>query len=190
MKARIAQIAPGLPEGVSIEPFYDRSDLIARAIDTLKHTLWEAVILVTLVHILFLFHFRSILTVTLPLPASILIAFILMKEFGITSHIMSLTGIAISIQQPGVAGFIYSRSGLGAKHGLTVAQGVGVIDPDYRGEIIVWLLNTAQEPRTVSRHERIAQLVLAPIVRPIVTPVDDLDDTSRGDGGFGHTGKV
>jgi len=97
VKARIAQIAPGLPEGVTIEPFYDRSDLISRAIDTLKHTLWEAVILVTLVHILFLFHFRSILTVTLPLPASILIAFILMKEFGITSHIMSLTGIAIAI---------------------------------------------------------------------------------------------
>ena len=100
------------------------------------------------------------------------------------------TGIAIAIQTPGVAGFIYSRSGLGAKHGLTVAQGVGVIDPDYRGEIIVWLLNTSQEPRTISRHERIAQLVLAPIVRPIVTAVDDLDDTHRGDGGFGHTGKV
>jgi len=100
------------------------------------------------------------------------------------------TGIAIAVQTPGVAGFIYSRSGLGAKHGLTVAQGVGVIDPDYRGEIIVWLLNTSTEPRTVSRHERIAQLVLAPIVRPIVTPVDDLDDTHRGDGGFGHTGKV
>ena len=100
------------------------------------------------------------------------------------------TGIAIAIQTPGLAGFIYSRSGLGAKHGLTVAQGVGVIDPDYRGEIIVWLLNTSQEPRTISRHERIAQLVLAPIVRPIVTPVTDLDDTSRGHGGFGHTGKV
>ena len=71
-----------------------------------------------------------------------------------------------------------------------MAQGVGVIDPDYRGEIIVWLLNTSQEPRTISRHERIAQLVLAPILRPIVAAVDELDDTSRGDGGFGHTGKV
>src|SRR5689334_5297383 len=83
------------PAGVTIEPFYDRSDLIARAIDTLKHSLWESVLLVTLVHILFLFHFRSILIVTLPLPASILIAFILMRQFGIESHIMSLTGIAI-----------------------------------------------------------------------------------------------
>ena len=97
VKAKIAQIAPGLPAGVTIEPFYDRSDLIGRAIDTLKHTLWEAVILVTLMHVIFLFHFRSILIVTLPLPASILIAFILMKEFGIQSHIMSLTGIAIAI---------------------------------------------------------------------------------------------
>jgi dUTP pyrophosphatase len=100
------------------------------------------------------------------------------------------TGIAIEIDAPGVAGFVYSRSGLGAKHGLTVAQGVGVIDPDYRGEIIVWLLNTATEPRTIARHERIAQLVLAPVVAPIVTPVDELGDTARGDGGFGHTGKA
>ena len=97
VKAKIAQISAGLPPGVTIEPFYDRSDLIARAIETLKHMLWESVILVTLMHVIFLFHFRSILIVTLPLPASILIAFILMKEFGIQSHIMSLTGIAIAI---------------------------------------------------------------------------------------------
>src|SRR6185436_11232711 len=97
VKARIAQIRSGLPPGVTIVPFYDRSDLIERSIDTLKHTLWEAVILVTLMHVIFLFHFRSILIVTLPLPASILIAFILMRQFGIQSHIMSLTGIAIAI---------------------------------------------------------------------------------------------
>ena len=97
IKAKIAQISAGLPPGVTIEPFYDRSDLLDRAIATLKFTLWESVLLVTLMHVLFLFHFRSILIVTLPLPASILIAFILMKEFGIQSHIMSLTGIAIAI---------------------------------------------------------------------------------------------
>ena len=97
VKAKIADISRGLPPGVSIETFYDRSSLIDRAIATLKHTLWEAVILVTLMHVIFLFHFRSILIVTLPLPASILISFILMKEFGIQSHIMSLTGIAIAI---------------------------------------------------------------------------------------------
>ena len=97
VKARLGALAPGLPKGVTIAPFYDRSDLISRAVDTLKHTLVEEVILVTLAHILFLFHFRSILIVTLPLPASILISFILMDRFGIPSHIMSLTGIAISI---------------------------------------------------------------------------------------------
>ncbi|MSU48123.1 MAG: efflux RND transporter permease subunit [Opitutus sp.] len=97
VKMKLDQIRPGLPPGVTIEPFYDRSGLIDRAIATLKHTLWESVILVTLMHVLFLFHFRSILIVTLPLPASILVAFILMKEFGIQSHIMSLTGIAIAI---------------------------------------------------------------------------------------------
>jgi Cu(I)/Ag(I) efflux system membrane protein CusA/SilA len=97
VKARLAALAPGLPKGVTVEPFYDRSDLIGRAINTLKHTLVEEIILVTLAHILFLFHFRSILIVTLPLPASILISFILMERFGIPSHIMSLTGIAISI---------------------------------------------------------------------------------------------
>ena len=97
VKAKIAAFAPGLPPGVTVEPFYDRSDLISRAINTLKHALTEEIILVTLAHILFLFHFRSILIVTLPLPASILISFILMDRFGIPSHIMSLTGIAISI---------------------------------------------------------------------------------------------
>ena len=97
VKAKIAQLGAGLPPGVRIVPFYDRSDLIDRAIATLRFTLWESVLLVTFVHIIFLFHFRSILIVTLPLPASILIAFILMKEFGLQSHIMSLTGIAIAI---------------------------------------------------------------------------------------------
>ena len=71
-----------------------------------------------------------------------------------------------------------------------MAQGVGVIDPDYRGEIIVWLLNTADEPRTISRHERIAQLILAPVVRPVVIAVEELGDTRRGSGGFGHSGKL
>ena len=97
IKTRLADIAPGLPDGVTIDPFYDRSDLIGRALSTLKSALTEEIILVTLAHILFLFHFRSILIVTLPLPASILISFILMDRFGIPSHIMSLTGIAISI---------------------------------------------------------------------------------------------
>jgi Cu(I)/Ag(I) efflux system membrane protein CusA/SilA len=97
IKEKIAQIAPSLPPGVTIKPFYDRSELIDSTIGTLKHALLEEFILVTLAHIIFLWHFRSILIVTLPLPISILISFLLMKEFGITSNIMSLTGIAIAI---------------------------------------------------------------------------------------------
>lgn len=97
IKEKVAQITPSLPPGVTIKSFYDRSDLIDRTIDTLKHALFEEILLVTLAHILFLWHFRSILIVTLPLPISILISFLLMKEFGITSNIMSLTGIAIAI---------------------------------------------------------------------------------------------
>ena len=97
VKAKIGELAASLPAGVSIRPFYDRSELIDRTIDTLKHALIEEIILVTLAHVIFLWHFRSILIVTLPLPASILISFLLMKQFGITSNIMSLTGIAIAI---------------------------------------------------------------------------------------------
>jgi len=97
VKEKIAQIAPSLPPGITIRSFYDRSELIDNTIDTLKHALIEEIILVTLAHIIFLWHFRSILIVTLPLPISILISFLLMKEFHITSNIMSLTGIAIAI---------------------------------------------------------------------------------------------
>ncbi|MEI6820135.1 MAG: efflux RND transporter permease subunit, partial [Verrucomicrobiota bacterium] len=97
VKEKIAQIAPSLPPGITIKSFYDRSELIDHTIDTLKHALLEEIILVTLAHIIFLWHFRSILIVTLPLPISILISFLMMKQFGITSNIMSLTGIAIAI---------------------------------------------------------------------------------------------
>lgn len=98
-------------------------------------------------------------------------------------------GIAVEPTQDGVAGFVYSRSGLGAVKGLTVAQGVGVIDPDYRGEICVYLLNTSDEPRIIRRGERVAQLVFMPFVRLEIAEVASLGDTSRGAGGFGHTGR-
>lgn len=97
VKEKIAGISPSLPQGVTIKSFYDRSSLIERTIETLKHALLEEMILVTLAHIIFLWHFRSILIVTIPLPVSILISFILLKEAGITSNIMSLSGIAIAI---------------------------------------------------------------------------------------------
>ena len=97
VKARIAQIEPGLPPGVKIVPFYDRSDLIGQAIDTLRHALLEEILLVTLAHIVFLMHVRSILIVTIPLPLAVLIAFLGMYYAGISSNIMSLAGIAIAI---------------------------------------------------------------------------------------------
>ena len=97
VKEKIAAMAGSLPPGVTIRPFYDRSDLITRTIETLRHALWEEILLVTLAHILFLWHFRSILIVTIPLPISILVSFVLMNAFGISSNIMSLAGIAIAI---------------------------------------------------------------------------------------------
>ena len=98
------------------------------------------------------------------------------------------SGIAVQPGAANVAGFIYSRSGLGARQGLTVAQGVGVVDADYRGEILVMLLNTSGEERRLRRGERMAQLIFQPVLRAAVTVVDALDSTERGAGGFGHTG--
>ncbi|CCO24309.1 dUTP diphosphatase [Maridesulfovibrio hydrothermalis] len=98
-------------------------------------------------------------------------------------------GIAIEITAPGIAGFIYSRSGLGTKDGLTVSQGVGVIDPDYRGEIKVSLLNTSGQKRRIERGQRIAQLVFMPYCHACLIPSEELSETQRGAGGFGHTGK-
>ena len=99
------------------------------------------------------------------------------------------TGISVQPRLPGLAGFVYSRSGLGARDGLTVAQGVGVIDPDYTGEILVMLLNTSAETRRIAQGERIAQLVFQPCVRPLWQEVPTLEPTARGAGGFGHTGR-
>ena len=97
VKARIRQIAPGLPAGVSIVPFYDRSRLIEQASATLRRSLVEEIVLVTLAHVVFLLHVRSILIVTIPLPLAVLIAFLGMYYAGVTSNIMSLAGIAIAI---------------------------------------------------------------------------------------------
>jgi Cu(I)/Ag(I) efflux system membrane protein CusA/SilA len=97
IKKKIAEIQPGLPAGVKIVPFYDRGILIDHAVDTLRHALIEEIILVTLAHVLFLWHFRSILVVTIPLPLAVLGAFLLMRGAGISSNIMSLGGIAIAI---------------------------------------------------------------------------------------------
>src|SRR5215470_13397601 len=97
VKEKIRAMEPGLPKGVHISPFYDRSTLIRHAVDTFRSALIEEVILVTLAHIIFLWHFRSILIVTIPLPLAVLSSFLFMNYLGISSNIMSLGGIAIAI---------------------------------------------------------------------------------------------
>src|SRR5258705_6427340 len=97
VKDKIAALQAGLPPGVRIVPFYDRSGLIKRAADTLKRALLEEAAVVTLVNILFLLHLRSVLIVTIPIPLAVLTAFLFMRYLGITSNIMSLAGIAIAI---------------------------------------------------------------------------------------------
>ena len=97
VKEKIREIEPGLPPGVHIVPFYDRSELIEATVGTLRHALIEEILLVTLAHIIFLMHFRSILIVTLPLPLAVLCSFLLMHYTHVTSNVMSLAGIAIAI---------------------------------------------------------------------------------------------
>lgn len=98
------------------------------------------------------------------------------------------TGVAMEIPK-GYAGLIYARSGLACKQGLAPANKVGVVDSDYRGEIIVALHNHSSELRIVENGERIAQLVIAPFLSVEFSEVDELDNTSRGSGGFGSTGR-
>ena len=97
------------------------------------------------------------------------------------------TGLSLEIPE-GYAGLIYARSGLSVKRGLAPANKVGVIDADYRGEILVALYNQSPVPQTVESGERIAQLVIAPVLQVEFEECDDLSDTARGAGGFGSTG--
>lgn len=97
------------------------------------------------------------------------------------------TGLALEIPQ-GYAGLIYARSGLASKRGLAPANKVGVVDADYRGEVMVALHNHSNLPQKISAGERIAQLVVAPFLKAEFTAVDELSDTVRGEGGFGSTG--
>src|SRR5690606_5522425 len=110
IKRKIEEIKPGLPEGVEIVPFYDRTDLINRTADTLRSALVEELILVTLVNLIFLAHFRSIFIVSIPLPLAALASFLFMYFFGITSNIMSLAGIAIAVSDLVDAGIIVTEN--------------------------------------------------------------------------------
>ncbi len=98
------------------------------------------------------------------------------------------TGIAISLPSNEYVAYIYARSGLACKKGITLANCVGVIDSDYRGEIKCALINLGNEDFTVNFGDRIAQLLIAPVCKAEITECETLDETERGSGGFGSTG--
>lgn len=98
------------------------------------------------------------------------------------------TGIAIAPETRDVVAVVAARSGLAVKKGICLSNGIGVIDADYRGEICVGLLNTSAEPFTVNPGDRVAQLMFLPVLAADFLPVEELDDTARGAGGFGSTG--
>ena len=98
------------------------------------------------------------------------------------------TGIAIAPETRGVVAIVAARSGLGFKHGIALANGIGVIDSDYRGEISVCLHNKSDVAYTVNDGDRIAQMMFIPVLTANLIPADELDDTARGAGGFGSTG--
>lgn len=98
------------------------------------------------------------------------------------------TGLAIAVPR-GCAGLVFARSGLGCKRGLAPANKVGVIDADYRGQVHVALLNHSGEPQTIYPGDRIAQLLIIPVLTPEMEEVAELDETARGEGGFGSTGR-
>lgn len=99
------------------------------------------------------------------------------------------TGIAIALPDASVGAFLFARSGLGVRHGIQLSNGVGVIDSDYRGEIQVGLCNVSSEPYTIFPGDRIAQMVFLPVLRPEFQLTDHLEETERGGGGFGSTGR-
>ena len=99
------------------------------------------------------------------------------------------TGIAIALPSADYVALICARSGLASKHGITMANGVGVIDSDYRGELRVALFNESDTDYTIHDGDRIAQLMVLPVVRPTLEFVEELDETERGAGGFGSTGR-
>ena len=99
------------------------------------------------------------------------------------------TGLAIHLADPGLAAVILPRSGLGHKHGVVLGNLVGLIDSDYQGQLLVSCWNRGQEPFTIQPGERIAQLVVVPVVQVALEVVESFDESARGAGGFGHSGR-
>jgi Cu(I)/Ag(I) efflux system membrane protein CusA/SilA len=151
IKQKIDEIQPGLPAGVKIVSFYDRGVLIDHAVDTLRHALIEEIILVTLAHVLFLWHFRSILVVTIPLPLAVLGAFLFMHGAGISSNIMSLGGIAIAIGVLVDAGIVMTENVIRQAEQYEHEHG------NYREHIMEITLNAA---RLVGRPISFAMVII------------------------------
>lgn len=103
-------------------------------------------------------------------------------------QVMVPTGIAVAIPE-GHVGLLAVRSSMGVRHGISLSNGVGVIDWDYRGPLGVVLRNASAEPYTIQPDDRIAQLLILPVAQPALREVEELDDTARGEGGFGSTGR-
>jgi dUTP pyrophosphatase len=100
------------------------------------------------------------------------------------------TGIAIELPNAEFGAFVFARSGLSSKKGISLSNGVGVIDSDYRGEILCTMVNLSDQDYTIQSGERIAQLVIMPVIRPVISVCEQLGETKRADGGFGSTGRV
>lgn len=99
------------------------------------------------------------------------------------------TGLSVALDENNTVILIYARSSLATKFGLTLANCVGVVDSDYRGEIIIAMINQGKLPYKINNGERIAQMVITPIYTPEIVQADELSETERGTGGFGSTGK-
>ncbi len=99
------------------------------------------------------------------------------------------SGIAVALPGKNYVAVVCARSGLAIKHGISLANGVGIIDSDYRGEICVGLVNLSKKSYTVTPGERIAQLLIMPVETPALVVADEIDETARGAGGFGSTGR-
>ncbi len=109
---------------------------------------------------------------------------------GVGERVRIPTGIAIGLPSKDTVALVFARSGLAIKHGLTLSNCVGVIDSDYTGEIQVGLINQGDAPYTIEPNERIAQLVIMPVFTPDFEVTDTLEETARGEGGFGSTGRA
>lgn len=105
-----------------------------------------------------------------------------------TTHLIP-TGLAVFIENPALAGVILPRSGLGHKHGIVLGNLIGLIDSDYQGELMISCWNRSHNPFTLQVGERIAQLVIVPVIQARFEIVKSFQSTHRGDGGFGHTGR-